>query len=119
MSTSKNINIAMATAALSLLGFSLHVVPSAVAASGQPSSFWTIQVASSRLVEGAIHAVQPGMNEAHVLTLAGQPNAKSRPRHGAESWDYTFLDTWGHPSVFSVVFDGGVVTSKASTRVRY
>lgn len=121
MSASKRFTQVTAATVLSILA-AAPAVPGAWAASSESSSVpsWSLRVAPARFAESAIHAIHVGMTQDDVASLAGAPNARTRPHRGSVSWDYDYVDTWGYTSVFSVVFNGdGVVVDKASARRPY
>ena len=68
---------------------------------------------SGRLIaiDGVLHPLQfarviPGLDRDQVQRLIGPPgNVAAFPRRGEMVWDYRFMDTWGMPSQFSVIFD--------------
>jgi hypothetical protein len=60
--------------------------------------------------------VTPGMDQDAVLRIVGPPGrVEPFPRTGELVWDYRFVDTWGYPSNFSVVFGAGGRVNKAFT----
>jgi SmpA/OmlA family protein len=51
--------------------------------------------------------VVPGLNQDDVRRIVGPPGVtEAFPRNNELAWDYRFVDAWGYPSNFSVIFDG-------------
>ena len=57
--------------------------------------------------------------EDDILRMIGPPREKAHfPRQNQTAWDWKYVDSWGYPSIFSVMFDAnGVVVSKFSRRL--
>ena len=50
--------------------------------------------------------VTPGLGKEEVQRIVGPPgNVEAFPRRAELVWDYRFVDAWGYPSQFSVIFD--------------
>jgi outer membrane protein assembly factor BamE (lipoprotein component of BamABCDE complex) len=71
------------------------------------------------LKDDIFYGIQPGMTEDDILRMIGPPREKAHfPRQDQTAWDYKYVDNWGYPSIFSVMFDpNGVVVSKFSRRI--
>jgi hypothetical protein len=51
--------------------------------------------------------------------MIGPPREKAHfERLGQTAWDYKFVDTWGYPSILSVMLDkGDIVVGKVTRRI--
>ncbi|HZZ92052.1 MAG TPA: outer membrane protein assembly factor BamE [Usitatibacter sp.] len=122
MSATKRFTRPGARAALSLM-----LVAGAIATASVSSAHaevlpkFSIHVDAPRVSEETIAKVQPGMSQGDIEGLIGQPaRTDTFARSQTVAWDYNFRDTWGYPSMFSVIFDdAGSVVGKVSTRNDY
>ena len=71
------------------------------------------------LKDDIFYRIQPGMTQDEVLRMIGPPRERAHfPRQNQTAWDYKYVDNWGYPAIFSVMFDAnGVVVSKFSRRI--
>ena len=70
------------------------------------------------LDEQHFRRVVRGLGQDDVRRILGPPALEDRfPRRNETAWDYRFMDLWGYPSNFSVIFDGqGRVSSTFTWR---
>ena len=101
---------------------SLALVLGAVALNVSPAQAvelpkFNVHVTAPRVTEASIEKIVPGMSEADVESLEGQPEHATRfPLSNTTAWDYDYRAYYGD-STFSVIFDGGGhVVSKISLR---
>jgi hypothetical protein len=82
------------------------------------TSSGTLAGIDSVLDEPHFRRVVRGLGMDDVLRMLGPPGVRERfARRNETVWDYRFMDLWGYPSVFSVVFDGqGRVSSTFTWR---
>ena len=71
------------------------------------------------LKDDTFYGIQPGLTRDQILRMLGPPGDTMHfSRSDTTAWDYRFVDTWGYPSIFSVIFDRkGVVVSKFTRRI--
>jgi outer membrane protein assembly factor BamE (lipoprotein component of BamABCDE complex) len=71
------------------------------------------------LKDETFNRIQPGLTRDEILTMLGPPGDTMHfSRSDTTAWDYRFVDTWGYPSIFSVIFDRNwVVASKFTRRI--
>jgi hypothetical protein len=71
------------------------------------------------LTDDTFNRIQPGMTQDEILRMIGPPRDTERfARLDQTAWDWKYTDTWGYPSIFSVMFDReGRVVSKFSRRI--
>lgn len=71
------------------------------------------------LTDDVFNRIQPGMTDEEIVRLIGPPRDKEHfARLNQTAWDWKYTDTWGYPSIFSVMFDPqGRVVSKFSRRI--
>lgn len=71
------------------------------------------------LSDDTFNRIQPGMTQDEILRMIGPPRDTERfARLAQTAWDWKYVDTWGYPSIFSVMFDDqGRVVSKFSRRL--
>jgi hypothetical protein len=71
------------------------------------------------LQDDTFYKIHPGFTEREILETIGPPGETMHfPRSNTTAWDYRYVDGWGYPAIFSVVFDAdGVVVSKVSRRI--
>ncbi|HET7729302.1 MAG TPA: hypothetical protein VFK48_04635 [Usitatibacter sp.] len=63
--------------------------------------------------------LRPGMTRDDALRLFGPPDERMRfPMTRTESWDYTYLDSWGYYASYSITFGPeGTVVAKLVRRL--
>ncbi len=71
------------------------------------------------LSDDTFNAIRPGLTGDDVLRMIGPPREKAFfSRLGQTAWDYKYVDTWGYPSIFSVMLDqNNVVVGKVTRRI--
>ncbi len=70
------------------------------------------------LNETYFNRVQRGMSKEDISRLLGPPREIiAFQRRNETAWDYRFRDTWGYPSIFSVIF-GADGTVKSTVTIR-
>ena len=105
------------TAVFAVLSLSA-AAPGFAAVDAAPSARTTLQVAATRVGEGAFARIQPGMTQRDVTALIGAPARTMRfERTRTTAWDYDFRDAWGYDAELSVLFnDDGIVVDKIAGR---
>jgi outer membrane protein assembly factor BamE (lipoprotein component of BamABCDE complex) len=71
------------------------------------------------LSDATFNRIRPGLTGDDVLRMIGPPREKAHfERLGQTAWDYKFVDTWGYPSILSVMLDkGDIVVGKVTRRI--
>jgi outer membrane protein assembly factor BamE (lipoprotein component of BamABCDE complex) len=71
------------------------------------------------LKDETFNRIQPGLTRDEILSMLGPPGDTMHfSRSDTTAWDYRFVDTWGYPSIFSVIFDRNwMVASKFTRRI--
>ena len=71
------------------------------------------------LGDETFNRIRAGMTGDEVLRMIGPPRETARFANlGQTAWDYKYQDTWGYPSIFSVmVADNGIVAGKTTRRI--
>ena len=96
--------------ALAALSFVLAVgavaTASAVRAHAADLPRFSIHLSAPRVTDEVIASVSPGMHQADIEALIGEPMRIERfPHSHTVAWNYDYRDTWGYDSTFSVIFD--------------
>jgi len=116
MFTSKRIKTSAALSFALALGAIAAAPMSQAQAETMPK--FSLHVGAPRVSTETINQVAPGMSEADIQRLLGEPQQMARfTRSHTVAWDYDFRDDWGYDATFSVIFnDAGSVVSKISVR---
>ena len=71
------------------------------------------------LNDDVFNRIRPGLSGEDVLRMIGPPREKAYfARLGQTAWDYKFVDTWGYPSILSVMIDNDDrVVGKVTRRI--
>lgn len=120
MSATKSVCLVAALAATALASTALFFSSSASALE-RPLDVSYLVVSAHRATEAAYLRVEPGMTREAIASLIGPPARTMRfPLSRTTAWDYDYVDSWGYPSEFSVIFDdAGIVVSKLTARNDY
>jgi outer membrane protein assembly factor BamE (lipoprotein component of BamABCDE complex) len=120
MSILKRVDVAALAAILYAAVFPAIAAAGTYETGGGVAVKWWMRVVAppQRVTNEAVQRIQPGMDEDGVEALIGAPWRTVRfPLSQTTAWDYSYRDSWGYDSVFSVTFnDEHVVVSRMSIR---
>src|SRR5262245_39991055 len=116
MSASKLLSRMAVTAMLSTIVMAPFAVSGASTSGESSGPRFTLRVTPQRVSDDLIQKISNGMKKEDVTSINGAPNRTAEfTRSSTLSWDYDYVDTWGHEARFSVIFNGsGQVVGKTS-----